>query len=42
MHARSYRHMSVEERETMSLGLAGGHSLDDGEGVGMRAQPREP
>ena len=27
MHTRSYRHMSAEERETLSLGLAGGHSL---------------
>ena len=27
MSTRSYRHMSVEERETLSLGLARGHSL---------------
>ena len=27
MHTRSYRHMSAEERETLSLGLACGHSL---------------
>jgi transposase, IS30 family len=27
MHTRSYKHMSAEERETLSLGLARGHSL---------------
>jgi hypothetical protein len=27
MPTRSYRHMSAEERETLSLGLAHGHSL---------------
>jgi len=27
MRTRSYRHMSPEERETLSLGLARGHSL---------------
>jgi len=27
MRTRSYRHMSAEERETVSLGLARGHSL---------------
>ena len=27
MQTRSYRHMSAEERETLSLGLARGHSL---------------
>ena len=27
MPTRSYRHMSAEERETVSLGLAQGHSL---------------
>ena len=27
MHTRSYRHMSAEERETVSLGLARGYSL---------------
>ena len=27
MPTRSYRHMSAEERETLSLGLARGHSL---------------
>ena len=27
MLTRSYRHMSAEERETLSLGLARGHSL---------------
>jgi urea carboxylase len=27
MRTRSYRHMSAEERETLSLGLARGHSL---------------
>jgi len=27
MHTRSSRHMSAEERETLSLGLACGHSL---------------
>ena len=27
MRTRSYRHMSAEERETLSLGLACGHSL---------------
>ncbi|MFO0778363.1 MAG: IS30 family transposase [Nitrospira sp.] len=26
MHTRSYRHLSAEERETLSLGLAAGHS----------------
>lgn len=27
MHTSSYRHLSADERETMSLGLARGHSL---------------
>lgn len=27
MHTRSYRHLSADERETVSLGLARGHSL---------------
>jgi hypothetical protein len=27
MRTRSYRHMSAEERETLSLGLACGHTL---------------
>ena len=27
MSTRSYRHMTAEERETLSLGLAHGHSL---------------
>lgn len=27
MHTRSYRHLTAEERETLSLGLAHGHSL---------------
>ena len=27
MPKKSYRHMSAEERETVSLGLAQGHSL---------------
>ena len=27
MRTRSYRHMSAEDRETLSLGLAQGHSL---------------
>jgi len=27
MHTRSYRHLSVDERETLSLGLAHGHSV---------------
>ncbi len=27
MHTRSYRHLSAEERETLSLGLTPGHSL---------------
>jgi transposase, IS30 family len=27
MHTRSYRHLTAEERETLSLGLAQGHSL---------------
>ncbi|NJN70819.1 MAG: IS30 family transposase [Nitrospira sp.] len=27
MHTRSYRHLSAEERETVSLGLARGHSI---------------
>lgn len=27
MHTRSYRHLSAEERETLSLGLTQGHSL---------------
>ena len=27
MHTRSYRHLTAEERETVSLGLAHGHSL---------------
>ena len=27
MHTRSYRHLSAEERETLSLGLTHGHSL---------------
>ena len=27
MRTRSYRHLSAEERETLSLGLAHGHSL---------------
>ena len=27
MRTRSYRHMSPEERETLSLGLTHGHSL---------------
>ena len=27
MSKRSYRHMSAEDRETLSLGLAHGHSL---------------
>jgi len=27
MHTRSYRHLTTEERETVSLGLAHGHSL---------------
>ncbi len=27
MHTRSYRHLSADERETLSLGLACGHSL---------------
>jgi len=27
MHTRSYRHLSAEERETVSLGLACGHSI---------------
>ncbi|MDP1945856.1 MAG: helix-turn-helix domain-containing protein, partial [Nitrospirota bacterium] len=27
MHTRSYKHMSAEERETLSLGLAHGQSL---------------
>jgi IS30 family transposase len=27
MRTRSYQHMSAEERETLSLGLARGHSL---------------
>jgi IS30 family transposase len=27
MRTRSYRHISAEERETLSLGLARGHSL---------------
>ncbi len=27
MSTRSYRHMSAEDRETLSLGLAHGHSL---------------
>ena len=27
MHTRSYRHLSADERETLSLGLAHGHSV---------------
>jgi len=27
MRTKSYRHLSAEERETLSLGLAQGHSL---------------
>lgn len=27
MHTRAYRHLSAEERETLSLGLTHGHSL---------------
>ena len=27
MHTRSYRHLSADERETLSLGLAYGHSV---------------
>ena len=27
MRTRSYRHMNAEDRETLSLGLAHGHSL---------------
>ena len=43
MSKRSYRHMSAEERETLSLGLAHGHSLRTmASGVGARPQHREP
>lgn len=27
MYTKSYRHLTAEERETVSLGLARGHSL---------------
>ena len=42
MRTRSYRHMSPDERETLSLGLARGHSLRTMARVLGRAQHREP
>ena len=37
MRTRSYRHMNAEERETLSLGLARGHSLNTMASVLKRA-----
>jgi IS30 family transposase len=37
MRTRSYRHMTAEERETLSVGLAHGHSLRTMARVGGRA-----
>ena len=37
MRTRSYRHLSADERETLSLGLARGHSLRMMAGVLDRA-----